>query len=91
MNASTVSTLLGIVIVAAGTSAFSEKEFSIVRRIRTRLRNGMINDIFYDLGVLNWFNDDMDNIINAVKVGNLYVADGGSVRFFWEWIQRRRL
>ncbi len=75
INAKYVLILLRLILVAAGTSAFAERTFSLSRRIKTWLRAGMDDTTFDDLGLLAWYKDDIDTIIDGVKIGNAFIAE----------------
>ena len=75
MNAKYVLTLLRLILVAAGTSAYAERTFSLSRHIKTWLRSGMDDKTFDDLGLLAWYSDTIDDIINPVKIGNEFIEE----------------
>ena len=67
--------LLRLIIVAAGTSAFAERTFSLVCHIKTWLRAGMDDATFDNLGILAWYSDEVDTIIDTIKIGNAHIAN----------------
>ena len=75
MSAKYVLTLLRLILVTAGTSAYAERTFSLSRHIKTWLRSGMDDKIFDDLGLLAWYSDTIDNSINQVKIGNEFIEE----------------
>ena len=75
-----VLTLLRLILVAAGTSAFAERTFSLSRHIKTWLRADMDDTTFDNLGLLAWYKDDIDTIIDGVKVGNAFIAEKAAQR-----------
>ena len=70
MNAKYVLTLLQLILVAAGISAYAERTFSLSCRIKTWLRSSMDDKTFDDIGLLAWYNDTLDDIVNPVKTSN---------------------
>ena len=74
VHAKYVLKLLRLIIVAAGTSAFAERTFSPVRHVRTCLRAGIDDETFGNLDTLAWYSDEIDDIIDTVKIGNAYIA-----------------
>ena len=64
--------MLRLVLVAAGTSSFAERTFSLSRHIKTWLRAGMDDTTFDNLGLLAWYSDNIDSIVDSVKIGNKY-------------------
>ena len=73
MNARYVLTLVRLILVAAGTSAYAERTFSLSCRIKTWLRAGMDDKTFENLGLLAWYSDDIDNIVDSVKIANKFI------------------
>ena len=73
INAKYVLIMLRLVLVAAGTSSFAERTFSLSRHIKTWLRAGMDDTTFDNLGLLAWYSDDIDSIVDSVKIGNKYI------------------
>ena len=73
INAKYVLILLRLIVVAAGTSAFAERTFSLARVIKTWLRSHMEDSMFADLGLLAWYKDDLDSFIDPVQIGNEYI------------------
>ena len=73
INAKYVLILLRLIVVAAGTSAFAERNFSLARVIKTWLRSHMEDSMFADLGLLAWYKDDLDSFIDPVQIGNEYI------------------
>ena len=74
-EAPNVLKLIQIIIATAGTSAYAERTFSLARRLKTWLRLGMDDSMFDDLGLLAWYKDDLDEMLDLVKVGNEYIRD----------------
>ena len=62
-----------LILVAAGTSAYAERTFSLSRHIKTWLRAGMDDKTFDDLGLLAWYSDDIDNIVDTLKLANNFI------------------
>ena len=75
VHAKYVLKLLRLIIVAAGTSAFAERTFSLARHVKTWLRAGMDDSTFDNLGILAWYSDEVDSIIDTIKIGNAYIAN----------------
>ena len=74
VNAPFVLILLRLISVAAGTSAFAERTFSLSRRIKTWLRAHMDDSTFANLGLLAWYKDEVDEFIDPTKIGNEYIS-----------------
>ena len=74
VNAPFVLILLRLIIVAAGTSAFAERTFSLSRRIKTWLGAHMDDSTFANLGLLVWNKDEVDEFIDPTKIGNEYIS-----------------
>ena len=74
INAKYLLILLRLIVVAAGTSAFAERTFSLARIIKTWLRFHMNDSTFADLGLLAWYKDDLDGFIDPVQIGNKYIG-----------------
>ena len=74
-HAKNVLKLLRLIIVAAGTSAFAERTFSLARHVKTWLRAGMDDETFDNLGVLAWYSEEVDAIIDTIKIGNAYIGN----------------
>ena len=75
MNTKYVLTLLRLTRDAVGTLAYAERTFSLSRHIKTWLRSGMDDKTFDDLGLLTWYSDTIDDIINPVKIGNEFIEE----------------
>ena len=73
VNAKYVLALVRLILVAAGTSAYAERTFSLSRRIKTWLRAGMDDKTFDNLGLLAWYSDDIDNIVDTLKLANNFI------------------
>ena len=73
INAKYVLIMLRLVLVATGTSSFAERTFSLSRRLKTWLRAGMDDTTFDNLGLLAWYSDNIDSIVDSVKIGNKYI------------------
>jgi hypothetical protein len=73
-NAPNVFNMVAIVLVAAGTSAFAERTFSLSRRIKTWLRSHMHDDTFAACGLLAWYGQnnkkEFYNMLDLVKIAN---------------------
>ena len=67
--------LVQIILATAGTSAFAERKFSLSRRLKTWLRLGMHDDMFDALRLMAWYKDDVDTILDLVKVNNEYISN----------------
>ena len=65
--------MLRLIIVAAGTSAYAERTCSLSRRIKTWLRAGMYDKTFDDLGLIAWHSNEIDSIVDCVKIGNKFI------------------
>ena len=74
INAKYVLILFRLIVVAAGTSAFAERTFSLARIIKTWLRSHMDDSTFADLGLLAWYKDNLDGFIDPVQIGNKYIG-----------------
>ena len=73
--APTIMTLVQIIRATAGTSAFAERTFSLAKRLKSWLRLSMDDDLFNSLGLMAWYKDDLDTILDLVKVGNEFIDD----------------
>ena len=67
--------LLCLISVAAGTSSFAERTFSLARRLMTWTRAHMDEDKFDNIGILGWYKDDLNDILDLVKVANEWVDE----------------
>ena len=74
-EAPNVLNLIQIIMATAGTSAYAERTFSLARRLKTWLRLGMDDSMFDALGLMAWYKDDLDKMLDLVKVGNEYIRD----------------
>ena len=75
LEAPTVLKLIQIILATAGTSAYAERTFSLARRLKTWLRLGMADTMFDALGLMAWYKDDVDAMLDLIKVGNEYIDD----------------
>ena len=75
LHAPTVLTLVQIIIATAGTSAFAERTFSLARRLKTYLRLGMGDEMFDALGLMGWYNNEVDEMVNLETIGNEYIEN----------------
>ena len=73
LHAPTVLTLVQIIIATAGTSAFAERTFSLARRLKSYLRLGMGDEMFDALGLMGWYNNEVDEMVNLETIGNEYI------------------
>jgi hypothetical protein len=62
--------MIQIVLVASGTSAFAERTFSMAWHLKTWLHTSMKDERFCNLSILGWYADELDNIVDFVKLGN---------------------
>jgi hypothetical protein len=63
--------LLQVALTIPVSSASFERSFSVMRRIKTWLRNSMTNDKFENLSLLH-IERDLANIINSEDVLNIF-------------------
>ena len=71
----TVLKLVQIVVATAGISAFAERTFSLARRLKTYQILNM-GDIMSDaLGVMAWYKDEVNTLVDLVKIGNEYIEN----------------
>ena len=71
----TLMKLLCLISVAAGTSSFAERTFSLARRLMTWTRAHMDEEKFDNIGILGWYKDDLNDILDLVKVANEWVDE----------------
>lgn len=76
VNAPYIVKMVGLVLVAAGTSAFAERTFSLSRKIKTWLRSHLSDDLFATAGILAWYRrDELDKMLNLVEVANTFANE----------------
>ena len=75
VHAPTIITLVQIIRATAGTSAFAERTFSLARRLKNWNRLSMDDKLFNSLGLMAWYKDDLDAILDLINVGNEYIDD----------------
>ena len=73
VHAPTIITLVQIIRATAGTSAFAERTFSLARRLKNWNRLSMDDKLFNSLGLMAWYKDDLDAILDLINVGNEYI------------------
>ena len=71
--APTILTLVQIIIATAGTFAFAERTFSLDRRLKSYPRLGMGDDMFDALGLMGWYNNEVDEMVNLETIGSEYI------------------
>ena len=72
-EAPTVLVLVQIILATAGTFAYAERTFSLARRLKTYLRSNMGDDMFDAMGLMSWYKDDIDEMLDLVHIGNEYI------------------
>ena len=72
-QAPTVLTLAQIIIATADTSAHAERTFSLARRLKTYLRQGMNDETFDALGLMGWYKDEIDKMLDSINIGNNFI------------------
>ena len=74
-EAPTVLRLGQIIVATAGTSAFAKRTSSLARRLKTYHRLNMGDIMFDALGIMAWYKDEVDEMVDLVKIGNEYIED----------------
>ena len=74
-KAPSVLALVQIIIATAGTSAYAKRTFSLARRLKSHLRSNMGDDMFDALGLMGWYKEDIDKMLDLVHIGNEYIED----------------
>ncbi len=83
--------VLCLISVAVGTSSFAERTFSLARRLMTWTCANMDEEKFDNIGILGWYyKDDLDDILDFVKVVNDWVDEKKDTVFKIWSISRRR-
>ena len=76
INAPNLLKMIALLRVAAGTSSYAERTFSLSRKIKNWLRCHMSDNIFNALGMLAWYNkEELDKIVDFKKIANLFVDE----------------
>ena len=76
IEAPTLLKLIQIILATAGTSEFSERTLSLARWLKSWLRlGGMADNVFDPLGLMAQYKDNLDTMLDLVKVGNEYIDD----------------
>lgn len=73
IQAPTVLILVQIIIATAGTSAHAERTFSLDKRLKSFARNNMNDETFDALGLMSWYQKDVDDILNLIHIENKFV------------------
>lgn len=73
-DAPIIMKMLAIMATIAATSAFAERTFSLARRLKSYLRSQKLNDTFYRLGIIAWYDEEEINfILDFVRIVNDFI------------------
>ena len=65
--------LVQIIRATAGTSSFYERTLSLAHCLKTWLWLSMDDTLFDSLGLMAWYKDDIDIILDLEKIGNDFI------------------
>ena len=75
-DAPVIMKMLAIMATIAATTAFAERTFSLARRLKSYLRSQMLNDTFYRLGIIAWYDEkEINSILDFVRIGNDFIKN----------------